>query len=391
MNGKIYAIGGNNASVFFATVEEYDPATDTWATKASMPTARFRHAAVSVNGKIYVIGGANGSGYLSAVEEYDAATNSWATKTGLPSGRHGTGLVALNQKIYSLGGVNNNFLASVEEYDVATDTWTAKVSLLGPRQGSGAAIVNGNIYAIGGFDGTSHLASVEAHAAAQLFVHQKDRPQAESDVRLDFGADSVDSVRNPACRRWKEQSFGAPQGALSVSRQPLDAPAVELPGWIAVELAVAQQGCDPAPEVVGEPFVLPPRSGQAIRGIRNQIGKLKPGDVVRLRLHLELLAGELLSEHVPTDVARALCYDALEGVLEPPILLAAARLCEHVAADSCLAQIEDVSLDQDVQTVVVRIHAPRRVALVVLLFVDDDGHCREDRGLDQVEQLPIEL
>ena len=33
-NGKIYAIGGYN-DYSLSTVEEYDPATDTWATRAS--------------------------------------------------------------------------------------------------------------------------------------------------------------------------------------------------------------------------------------------------------------------------------------------------------------------------------------------------------------------
>ena len=56
----------------FATVEEYDPSTDTWTSKASMPTARYLlGAAATSNGKIYAIGGSsNGTNLLSTVEEY---------------------------------------------------------------------------------------------------------------------------------------------------------------------------------------------------------------------------------------------------------------------------------------------------------------------------------
>jgi hypothetical protein len=38
VNGKIYAIGGEGGGRH--KVEEYDPATDTWATKTPMPTGR---------------------------------------------------------------------------------------------------------------------------------------------------------------------------------------------------------------------------------------------------------------------------------------------------------------------------------------------------------------
>lgn len=108
------------------------------------------------------------------VEEYDPAMNSWATKASLPAPRHSPGVVSLNQKLYSLGGVNaGGVLSTVEEYDAATDAWTAKASLLGAHQTPGAALVNGSIYVIGGHDGTSYLASVEEHAAAQLFVQQR--------------------------------------------------------------------------------------------------------------------------------------------------------------------------------------------------------------------------
>jgi len=69
VNGKIYAIGGLGGS-YLSTNEEYDPSTDSWTTKASMPTARFYLAAAAVNGKIYAIGGNGSSGDLSTNEEY---------------------------------------------------------------------------------------------------------------------------------------------------------------------------------------------------------------------------------------------------------------------------------------------------------------------------------
>lgn len=74
-NGRIYAIGGYGASGRVATVEEYDPAINTWRTRARMPTARnSRGVAVASNGKLYAIGGELGRftgnpRYLNTVEE----------------------------------------------------------------------------------------------------------------------------------------------------------------------------------------------------------------------------------------------------------------------------------------------------------------------------------
>jgi hypothetical protein len=62
-NGKIYAIGGYDVSsdgtwTLLATVEEYDPMTNTWASVTSMPTGDASlGAAVGSNGRLYIIGG----------------------------------------------------------------------------------------------------------------------------------------------------------------------------------------------------------------------------------------------------------------------------------------------------------------------------------------------
>jgi hypothetical protein len=76
VGGRIYAIGGGFPPVGSLTVEEYDPATDTWTTKTDMPTARLSLCSGVVNGNIHAIGGAEVVGVLSAVEEYDPATGS---------------------------------------------------------------------------------------------------------------------------------------------------------------------------------------------------------------------------------------------------------------------------------------------------------------------------
>src|SRR5690349_16296583 len=62
VNGVLYAIGGMKDRPccpypFIATVEAYDRMTDTWTSKASMPTARADLGVGVVNGILYAVGG----------------------------------------------------------------------------------------------------------------------------------------------------------------------------------------------------------------------------------------------------------------------------------------------------------------------------------------------
>ncbi|HOJ89624.1 MAG TPA: hypothetical protein PLH86_00895, partial [Saprospiraceae bacterium] len=54
--------------------QEYDPTTDTWATKANMPTNNGFSTASVVNNKIYVIGGYDGRYIVSINIEYNPIT-----------------------------------------------------------------------------------------------------------------------------------------------------------------------------------------------------------------------------------------------------------------------------------------------------------------------------
>ena len=110
VDGKIYAFGGalDYKGTTLSRVEEYDPATDTWTRKAAMPTARTCLSTSAVDGKIYAIGGSPGYGQwyqgLSTVEEYDPATDTWTRKADMPTARSGLVTCAVNGKMYAIGG-----------------------------------------------------------------------------------------------------------------------------------------------------------------------------------------------------------------------------------------------------------------------------------------------
>jgi len=163
VNGKIYAIGGYNGS-YLHTNEMYDPITDTWTTKKPMPTPRHGFGIAVYRNKIYVIGGTIGSsdsensGYTGVTEVYDPSSDTWETKTSMPTPRAGLCASVMNNKIYLIGGkeyVNQSpqFYNSVgvnEVYDPETDTWTTKTHMPHAIHDYASAVVENKTYVIGG-------------------------------------------------------------------------------------------------------------------------------------------------------------------------------------------------------------------------------------------------
>lgn len=160
VNGKIYAIGGGVVGQVLLdptqAVEEYDLITDTWTRKADMPTSRHSLVASAVNGKIYAIGGRIGLGQegppLATVEEYDPITDTWTRKADMPTPRWYPAISVVDNRIYVIGGSINEAsgLSIVEVYDPVTDTWEKKANMPTPRWYFSTNAINGKIYAIGG-------------------------------------------------------------------------------------------------------------------------------------------------------------------------------------------------------------------------------------------------
>lgn len=120
------------------TTEEYDPAADKWTSKAPMPTARALFGIAVYQNKIYCIGGyyavftykddrLDKTEYFNtgANEVYDPATNTWETKASMPTpstyaASRPTTANVVNGKIYLIGNGLNNV------YDPTTDSWITK-------------------------------------------------------------------------------------------------------------------------------------------------------------------------------------------------------------------------------------------------------------------------
>ena len=153
VNGKIYVTGGhvpNSSSLTgFSTLslnEVYDPETDSWSTKAEMPTAEVGIRSAVVDSKIYVI--------ESITQIYDAVTDTWSFGTPLPhisiSDLRTVATTGVNapKRIYGFGG------GETQVYDPKTDSWTFGANMITKSVGFGVAVVNDVFYIIGGFTET---------------------------------------------------------------------------------------------------------------------------------------------------------------------------------------------------------------------------------------------
>jgi len=73
VSGKVYVAGGYDGTNRLQDCDEYDPSTNTWTSKADMPTpGRSGPAAAAVSGKVYVVGGYDGTNNLQDCDEYEA-------------------------------------------------------------------------------------------------------------------------------------------------------------------------------------------------------------------------------------------------------------------------------------------------------------------------------
>jgi N-acetylneuraminic acid mutarotase len=184
VGGTIYAIGGTTRGRDkLAVVEAYDTATDTWTRKADMPTPRNAVSAAVVDGKIYAIGGwgydrpeggwesidrtATGQDFPT-VEAYDPETDTWATRADMPTPRSHMTVSALGSKIYAIGGGarivagrSGEWLPLLEIYDTATNRWVRAADLPTPRSVMSSSVVDGRIYVLGGMIGRGSAASAE--------------------------------------------------------------------------------------------------------------------------------------------------------------------------------------------------------------------------------------
>ncbi|HEY2532298.1 MAG TPA: kelch repeat-containing protein [Xanthobacteraceae bacterium] len=184
VNGKIYVLSGldNRPGVAAPTGYNwaYDPATNAWSDRKSMPVPAHHIMTATWADKIYVFGGfvrppsAVAWQPVANAWVYDPATDSWQALAPMPTPRGAGQAVEVGGTIYVIGGVQSNkpgnpgapialgsndqiVLGTVEAYNPATNTWQPRAPMPTARNHFFADAVNGKIYAIDGRIGTGFV------------------------------------------------------------------------------------------------------------------------------------------------------------------------------------------------------------------------------------------
>jgi len=154
----VYLVGGRPVATVGHDLWRYNPTNNTWTSLAPMPTARAtEHMAIYYNGRIYVAGGRTsgeptGGGDLSVLEIYDIASNTWSTGTPMPQPLADGYAILLNGKFYVFGGYTSGGTASNGTfiYDILSDTWSTGAPSPDGRVDPGVGVCGSLIYMIGG-------------------------------------------------------------------------------------------------------------------------------------------------------------------------------------------------------------------------------------------------
>lgn len=163
INGYGYVGGGIDDAVsasgnIFNDFWMYDPLTNTWTSKATIPLATFRSAGVSCNSKGYMIGGATSWAPIGNIYEYSPTLNSWTPKNtfpGIAGGREAGVATSINNKIYfGLGKDDSYFQNDWWEFSPIANTWIRKADFPSSGRNGAFAFTLNNMAIVGmGSDG----------------------------------------------------------------------------------------------------------------------------------------------------------------------------------------------------------------------------------------------
>ncbi|HWY98808.1 MAG TPA: kelch repeat-containing protein [Bacteroidia bacterium] len=164
-----YVVGGDSSAYTAYNLWIWNQSTNTWTTGAPMPKARKGGIGFSINGKGYTGLGATTYGSTPILRDllmYNPATNSWSVKDSLPdTARNNAFSFVIGDTAYIGCGDNSglfdnlgNYFNSVWKYDPNSNTWTKRASFPGGHRTGLVAFSIGNYgYAGCGGDGSGHL------------------------------------------------------------------------------------------------------------------------------------------------------------------------------------------------------------------------------------------
>ena len=145
-NGRVYLVGGQATGAPLAQVDEFDPATVTWRTRASLPIPLTHMAGARrpCDHRIYVLA-------ENKLQRFDPTTNSWSVMADLPETRSGIALAAGgDDRLYAMGGYGGNPFESADSFVFNGQSWAPGPAMATARGELSAVRFGKRIFAVGG-------------------------------------------------------------------------------------------------------------------------------------------------------------------------------------------------------------------------------------------------
>ncbi|XP_016372934.1 kelch-like protein 9 isoform X1 [Sinocyclocheilus rhinocerous] len=161
LKGKLYAVGGRNATGEIDSVECYNLNNNEWTFVAPMSEPHYGHAGTVHGGLMYVSGGITRDAFQKELLCYDPDRDVWSRRADMMELRGLHCMCTVGDRLYVMGG--NHFrgtndyddVLSSEFYSPATDQWTVVAPMPKGQSDVGVAIFKGCIYVVGGYSWNS--------------------------------------------------------------------------------------------------------------------------------------------------------------------------------------------------------------------------------------------
>ncbi|HUW04841.1 MAG TPA: kelch repeat-containing protein, partial [Williamwhitmania sp.] len=151
---------------------QYDPSTNTWAQKTSLPgSKRMNAVAFVINDIAYVCTGTQNATHPADFWAYDASTDTWTKKRDIANDSNEsyddnyTSIVRANAVAFVINGLgyittgdDNTIISTVWEYNPVTDLWTRKTDFEGAARSNAVGFtVSGRGFVVTGVSGSTYL------------------------------------------------------------------------------------------------------------------------------------------------------------------------------------------------------------------------------------------
>ncbi|XP_034416879.1 kelch-like protein 9 isoform X2 [Cyclopterus lumpus] len=161
LKGKLYAVGGRNASGEIDTVESYNLKKNEWTNVSNMVEPHYGHAGTVHGDLMYVSGGITRDTFQKELWCYDPAADSWSRRADMKELRGLHCMCTVGERLYVMGG--NHFRGSsdyddvlgCEYYSPDSDQWTVVAPMSRGQSDIGVTVFNGQVYVVGGYSWNS--------------------------------------------------------------------------------------------------------------------------------------------------------------------------------------------------------------------------------------------